>query len=101
MDPNVVGQSGTDNPASLLVTSAPATINSNVTHAVNTAKRCSPRWYGVAIAFRTNSLAPGNHEPNGSDSSTPRKRPRTADGQGGAPSGTQHSSRPEARMRQL
>src|SRR5712691_10521911 len=52
-DPKLVGQSGTERPASLLVTSAPATINSNVTQEVKMAKRCSPRWYGIAIDFRS------------------------------------------------
>jgi hypothetical protein len=36
----------------LLVTSAPATMSSNVTHAVKTANLCNPRLYGVEIAFR-------------------------------------------------
>jgi hypothetical protein len=48
----VVGQSGTDKPASLLVTSAPATIRTRVAQAVKTAKRCSPRWYGISMPFR-------------------------------------------------
>src|SRR5437588_9845695 len=34
-DPKLVGQSGTDNPASLLVTIAPATINTNTHTAIN------------------------------------------------------------------
>jgi hypothetical protein len=48
----VVGQSGTDKPASLLVTSAPATMRTSVAQAVKTAKRCSPRWYGISMPFR-------------------------------------------------
>jgi len=48
----VVGQSGTDKPASLLVTSAPATIRTRVALAVKTAKRWSPRWYGISMPFR-------------------------------------------------
>jgi hypothetical protein len=38
-DPKEVGQSGTARPASLLVTSAPATIRKNVAHARITANR--------------------------------------------------------------
>src|ERR1019366_7873023 len=51
-EPKLVGQSGTDNPASLLVTSAPATMRTRVAQAVKTAKRCSPRWYGISRPFR-------------------------------------------------
>jgi len=36
--PNEVGQSGTDKPASLLVTKAPAVMTTKVVQAVNTAK---------------------------------------------------------------
>jgi hypothetical protein len=38
MEPKEVGQSGTDKPASLLVTSAPATIRMKVAQATKTAK---------------------------------------------------------------
>src|SRR5206468_2821027 len=46
-DPNEVGQSGIESPASLLVTSAPATIRMKVAKAVNTAKRWCAELYGV------------------------------------------------------
>src|SRR5207247_10800572 len=45
--PNEVGQSGIESPASLLVTSAPATIRMKVAKAVNTAKRWCAELYGV------------------------------------------------------
>ena len=38
-DPNEVGQSGMESPASLLVTRAPAMMRTKVAHAVKTAKR--------------------------------------------------------------
>src|SRR5271166_1128170 len=59
MEPNVVGQSGTDKPASLLVTRAPATIRTRVTQAVKMAKRCSPGWYGISMPFR---IAPAGND---------------------------------------
>ena len=52
MEPKLVGQSGTDNPASLLVTRAPATIRTSVILAVKMAKRCNSRWYGISMPFR-------------------------------------------------
>ncbi len=42
-EPNEVGQSGTESPASLLVTRAPAMMRRNVQQARTTAKRCSAR----------------------------------------------------------
>jgi hypothetical protein len=48
----------------LLVTKAPAMISTNVAVAVNTAKRCSPRLYGVETDFRRGSL--GSTEGNDS-----------------------------------
>ena len=50
-DPKDVGQSGMESPASLLVTSAPATIKIKVAHAVNSAKLWCARLYGVARDF--------------------------------------------------
>jgi hypothetical protein len=55
-DPNEVGQSGMESPASLLVTSAPAMIRTNVAHAVKTAKRWCARLYDVARDFSGYSL---------------------------------------------
>src|SRR5712692_1467781 len=51
-DPNEVGQSGTESPASLLVTRAPAMMRRNVQVARTTASLWCPRLYGMAIAFR-------------------------------------------------
>ena len=51
-DPNDVGQSGMDRPASLLVTRAPATIRTNVAQATKTAKRWCARLYGVVSDFK-------------------------------------------------
>src|SRR5580658_9342610 len=50
-DPNEVGQSGTDRPASLLVTKAPAMIRRKVHEARITARRWWPRLYGAKIPF--------------------------------------------------
>ncbi len=47
-----MGQSGTDSPASLLVTRAPAMISRKTQHARKTAKRWWARLYGVARPFR-------------------------------------------------
>src|SRR5207245_9757047 len=55
-EPKEVGQSGTERPASLLVTKAPAMMSMNVAAAVNRAKRCSARLYGVETDFRRGSL---------------------------------------------
>src|ERR1700758_3949907 len=56
MEPKVVGQSGTERPASLLVTRAPAIIRRKVAQAVKTAKRWCARLYGAARDFRDYSL---------------------------------------------
>jgi hypothetical protein len=53
--PNVVGQSGTASPASLLVTSAPAMIRIKVVQATKTANAWCDRLYGVVADFRTHS----------------------------------------------
>ena len=50
-DPKLVGQSGTERPASLLVTSAPATIRIKVALAVKIANQCRPRLYGCSMPF--------------------------------------------------
>src|SRR5512134_3227151 len=46
------GQSGTESPDSVDVTSPPATIRPRVATAVRTAKRCTPRLLGLAPPFR-------------------------------------------------
>src|SRR3982074_1856213 len=52
-EPKDVGQSGTDNPASLLVTSAPAMRRRKVQLARVTANLWCPWLYGLAMNFRT------------------------------------------------
>src|SRR5216684_2909967 len=52
-EPKDVGQSGTDNPASLLVTSAPAMRSRKVQLARVTANLWCPWLYGLAMNFRT------------------------------------------------
>jgi hypothetical protein len=42
--PYVVGQSGTDSPDSVLVTSPPTKMRKTVEIAVNTAKQCRPKF---------------------------------------------------------
>src|SRR5216684_7694514 len=51
-EPNDVGQSGRESPASLLVTSAPAMMRTKVQQASKTASRWCPRLYGVAMPLR-------------------------------------------------
>src|ERR1051326_1237743 len=55
-EPNEVGQSGTERPASLLVTKAPAMISKKVQQARRTANRWRPGLYLVAMAFRAMPL---------------------------------------------
>src|ERR1700694_2604524 len=52
-EPQDVGQSGTDNPASLLVTSAPAMRSRKVQLARVTANLWCPWLYGLAMNFST------------------------------------------------
>jgi len=55
-EPKEVGQSGTDNPASLLVTKAPAMMSRNVQPARKQANLWRARLYGVTIPFRSYSI---------------------------------------------
>ena len=54
-DPNEVGQSGTESPASLLVTSAPAMIRRKVQQASTTAKPVKPAIVGCGDGFQSSA----------------------------------------------